>query len=130
MSTPLISLTLPIYWNSGTKTVLTGMNWYRNAHYYTSNKWKQEFTELVDKQLDSCIIPSPFSLHLDIFYKNPNCDGSNIAALMEKVALDALQKANMIENDSVKHHISSSWAVAGQDKENPRCEITIRTLKK
>lgn len=121
-----ISIVLPIYWaQTKSKTVLVSMNAYRNWHYHTSNKFKKEFTELVTSQLDSCTIPSPFKVDIKIHYKNSACDGSNVASLIEKVLLDALQEGKVITQDSVKHHTGTTWTIAGQDKTNPRCEITI-----
>ena len=120
-------ITLPIYWTmpSG-KTILVGVNWYRNAHYYQQNKWKQEFTELVGNQLEGIVpIKGQFRLDVSLYYKNSTCDPSNIVALIEKAILDALQEFNIIENDNVKFHLGSCYTVKGQDKVNPRAEITI-----
>lgn len=121
-------ITLPIYWNqSSSKTVLVSMNAYRNWHYHTSNKFKRDFHELVGNQLDRIApISGQFFLNLSIYYKNPNCDGSNIASLMEKVVLDALQEHSIIVNDNVNYHLGTTWTIAAQDKINPRCEITIK----
>lgn len=120
-------ITLPIYWEkSSNKTILVGMNWYRNAHFYEQNKLKQEFHQLVGNQLNGIApITGAFSLDLSIYYKNPSCDGSNIASMMEKIILDALQQHNIITNDNVKFHLGSTWSIAGQDKTNPRAEITL-----
>lgn len=120
-------ITLPIYWaQSGSKTVLVSMNAYRNWHFHTSNKFKREFHELVGKQLDGIVpIQGQFYLDISIYYKNPNCDGANIAALIEKVVLDALQEHSIIVNDNVNYHLGSTWSIAGQDKTNPRAEITF-----
>ena len=121
-------ITLPIYWSqSGSKTVLVSMNAYRNWHFHTSNKFKQEFHELVGKQLDGIVpIQGQFYLDISIYYKNPNCDGANIAALIEKVVLDALQEHSIIVNDNVNYHLGSTWSIAGQDKTNPRAIITLK----
>lgn len=125
-----ITITLPLYWQqSNSKTVLVGMSWYRNAHHFTQNKWKQEFQELVSEQVSNVKIASPYATKLNIYYKNPSCDSSNVAALMEKVVLDALQKLDITVNDNVQHHVTSTWSVAGQDKLNPRCEIVIYETK-
>lgn len=121
-------ITLPIYWSqSGSKTVLVSMNAYRNWHFHTSNKFKRDFHELVGNQLDGLTpIQGQFRLSISIYYKNPNCDGANIAALIEKVVLDALQEYNIIVNDNVNYHLGSTWSIVGQDKTNPRCIITIQ----
>lgn len=125
-----LSVVLPIYWaKTKSKRVLVSMNAYRNWHYHTSNKFKKEFTELVTEQVSSCKIASPFKLDIQIYYENANCDGANIAAVIEKVLLDALHKEEVIEQDSVKHHLGTTWSIAGQDKIEPRCEITIKSLQ-
>lgn len=105
------------------------MSWYRNAHYYIQSKWKNDFHELITTQLTDLQVDSPYSTLTKVFYKNPNCDPSNIVPLMEKVVLDTLQVCGALENDTVMHHKSGFWVVAAPDKLNPRCEITIQPFK-
>jgi hypothetical protein len=127
---------LPIYYEQIFKTKdpkvwLVGMNAYRNWHYHLKNKVKHYFHELVTEAvigftpIDRC-----FTLNIDVYYKNRNCDGSNIASLTEKMVLDALQLSGIVINDNVKYHLGTTWRVAGQDKENPRCVITIHPTEK
>lgn len=126
------TIELPIYWTQHyktkkDKTVLVGMNWYRNAHYHSQSAMKRDFHELVAKQVGDFVHKGKFKLRIEIYYKNSTCDGANIAALMEKFALDALQEEKVIINDNVNFHLGSSWEVIEQDKDNPRCLITIIT---
>ena len=101
----ILTFTLPIYWQQTTKKkVLCGMNAYRNWHYFTANKWKQEFHDLVANQISRKITFDVYELELDLFYKNPTMDGSNVAALMEKAALDSLQSIGVLKEDNVKFH--------------------------
>ena len=122
---------LPIYWTQEfktkpSKTVLVSLNWYRNAHYHSQNAMKKDFHELVYKQLPSNTSDiETFKLKLGIYYKNTACDGANIAALIEKVVLDAFQDAGIVINDNVAYHLGSSWEILGQDKENPRCLVSL-----
>jgi hypothetical protein len=126
------SLTLPIYWTNHKKTKpstthLTGLNFYRNAYFQVQNKMKQDYHELVYHALkDIPPIEGPFTVHTVLFYKNPSCDGRNIVPMVEKFLLDALQDLNIIPNDNVKFDLGGTWEIGGQDKENPRCEITIK----
>lgn len=125
-------ITLPIYWTKNFKSkpdkvVLVGMNWYRNAHHFDQNNLKREFSELVHNQLPPKV-SGQYTLDIKLYYKNPSCDGSNICALMEKIVLDALQEDSILEQDNVKFHLGTTWSVVGQDKLNPRCEITIKEL--
>jgi len=122
-------LTLPIYWDKGNKTILLSMNWYRNAHFYEQNKAKQHFHQLIAQQITNLSsISNMFTVDLSLFYKNPNCDTSNVCSMIEKFTLDALQEFNIITNDNVKFHMGSCYRVAGQDKVNPRCEVSIKEI--
>lgn len=123
-------VTLPIYWEQPFKTKpskvwLCGMNNYRNWHHQTSSKWKREFHQIVKDQILLGVTFTKFTLDIKLYYKR-SCDPSNIVPLMEKVFLDALQEYGVIPEDNINHHISTTWTVIAQDKENPRCEITIK----
>ena len=123
---------LPIYFTNTyktkpDKTFLVGMNWFRNAHYHEQNKVKTHYHELIGDIVPHLArINSQYSLNIDLYYKNPTCDGSNISALMEKFVLDALQEFKVVTQDNVKFHIGTTWSVIEQDRDNPRCEITIQ----
>ena len=52
----MISLELPIYYTFTKKTkkdnkVLVGMNWYRNAHFRSSNQVKQHYHSLIHSKV-------------------------------------------------------------------------------
>lgn len=123
-------LNLPIYYTQEfktkpSKTFLVGLNWYRNAHHFIKNEVKRHYHHLVSEQIGSFKVKGEYTLSLYIYYKNTNCDGSNIASLMEKMVLDALQEYAVVEQDNVKFHQGTTWSIAGQDKLNPRCEIEV-----
>ena len=129
-----MEITLPIYWTQhyktkDDKTVLVGMNFYRNAHHHTQNKLKKHYSELVNEALDAMVLTGVFRdkyrLLITVHYKNPTCDGSNIASMIEKFVLDAFQDAGVLVNDNVKYHLGTMWEVGGRDKENPRCTVKI-----
>lgn len=126
-----MTLVLPIYWTKGKlkpKTSLVGMNLFRNQHHFDQAAMKRYFHDLVEQQLPT---PLPtfdtYTMSYDIYYKSPVCDGSNIVALIEKFALDALVSAGIVPDDTVKYHLGSTWQISGQDKLNPRIEVTITT---
>lgn len=82
--------------------------------------------ELVGKQLEGTpSVEGQYKLNMTLFYRNVNCDGSNIVPLIEKVVLDVLQDCKIVKQDNVRHHLGSTWYIGGQDKENPRCEVII-----
>lgn len=121
---------MPIYWTRGKrkpKTSLCGMNQHNTMHYHERNAMKAYLeSSLIEQFSNLGPIIGPYKVHYDIYYKNPSSDGSNVFALIEKSFLDALQKSNLTREDNVTHHLGSSWSVAGQDKLNPRVEITIK----
>lgn len=128
----MITFSLPIYYTIERKTKssttsLVGDNWLRNLHHHTKNTVKQYYHNLI-KDLVSSIPSSPyqtFSLSMVLYYKNPATDPSNVFHAIEKFTLDGLQDIKVIQNDSVNHHISTITSIGGQDKLNPRCEITV-----
>ena len=104
-------------------TFLVGINWYRNSDPFTNNEVKVHYAELIAKQLGEnpdLTEPFQYTLNLKLYYSNPSCDGSNIFALMEKYALDALQKLGWVKQDNVKFHIGTTTEVVGKDSDNPR----------
>ena len=128
-------LTLPIYWVDKKKTIkdktyLVGLNQLFLMHYQVRNKLKQHFHSLVGNQVKEFTpITTKFTVHYDLYYKNINSDPSNIIAGIEKVLLDGLQEYSIVQGDSPKYHMGTTWTVAGQDKTNPRVEITIKGIK-
>ena len=42
---------------------------------------------------------------------------------------DTLQELKLVPNDNVQYLVQELHKVAGQDKENPRIEITIKEIK-
>lgn len=127
---PEVSITLPIYWQQTKKKLtLLSLNNYRNWHYHTSNKFKQVFTDKVIAQITpgECI-EGQYTTHSIVYYKRANCDASNIVPVVEKVLLDALITAGVLQGDSVKFHTGASWEVR-KDSENPRCVTTITKIE-
>ena len=129
----MVKLILPVYWTNEKKTKpstthLLGMNWYRNAHFHPQNAMKKYFHSLVSSQITTPPLTGTFKLNMGIYYKNPSCDGANIAALIEKFTLDALQTCGIITNDNVNYHLGTSWEVVKQDKTNPRCMVSLISL--
>lgn len=123
-------MSLPIYWQRTKKTTeLLSMNNYRNWHHHTSSKCKREYSKLVtDKIPEGCPTFKQYVLKVDIYYQRANTDPSNVIPIVEKFFLDALISAGILAQDSMTFHLGTQWQVAGQDKINPRCEITVEEV--
>lgn len=126
-----MELVLPIYHTlhrpkAGDKTFLLSLSWYRNAYHQEQNSVKHAYHEVVANQLPTPTTPLlAFRTHYQLYYKNPASDPSNIITIIEKFLLDALQEHHIITNDNAKYHLSSSWEVISQDRDNPRVVVTI-----
>ena len=127
-------LTLPIYYTityktKADKTILVGMNWFRNAHFSRQNEVKKFLHACVIQQLQEQ--PSePFnnvSTQAFLYYKNPISDADNIVSFISKAVVDTLQNQHIIKNDNVQFYRKAEWEVVGQDRENPRLEFDITT---
>ena len=119
---------LPIYFQqTKAKTVMTSMNWYRNAHYYAQNNFKKHFADLLVPQL-ATLEPYKglYQVSYTLYYKNPACDLTNICSLMSKVFNDVLQDQGLVVNDNVQWLKKETFEVGGQDKLNPRVEILCK----
>ena len=127
-----ITLVLPIYWTierkiKKSKTVLVGMNWFRNAHFILQNNMKKHISKLVKEQLAPChgIRWEAVSVAYRLYPKRKNQDKNNIVTLIDKFLLDALQDFGLIENDTCQyyHHTESDYIEL--DKINPRIECVL-----
>ena len=102
------------------------MSWYRNAHFFQSNKVKIAFRDHVRPLLPNLAFRPPVSITYTYFYKNPASDLSNVCSVISKFFLDALVAEQLLPNDTVKEVISEHYVVGTRDVSNPRVEITIK----
>ena len=124
-----LKFTVPIYYLNKFKTkpdenLLIWMNWYRNVHYTTNNKIKQHYKTLCpisNKKFDKATV------HYDVYLKDMRTDGPNVRSVIEKYVLDWLISRWIIKDDNLNIIIWDS-ARYYLDKENPRCEITLKSI--
>jgi len=131
--TSLIRATLPIYMTiekkrSKNKTVLLGMNLYRNAHYTLQNNMKKFVAREVSEQLMRYrgLEWERYTINYVLWYKNVQSDGMNILSFGDKAFADVLQTLRIVSQDSVKYYVGGRWKVGGRDKENPRLEAVVQ----
>jgi len=124
-----IKIVLPIYYTikyktKKDKTILVGLNWYRNAHFITSNDVKHYFHKLIGEQNINkkfkTLIPE-----YHIYVRASNTDGPNIRSILEKFVLDGLKEYGIIEDDNITiiKGDSSKYFI---DNKNPRIEIFLK----
>lgn len=133
-SSKSIEFSLPVYYTrtyvrKSSKTFLVSLNWYRNAHYTEQNTVKAYYTEFITPLVAPLSpIQGSYGVTYKYYYKNPSSDLGNVASMTSKWLNDVLQAEGKVINDNVKHLVSETFLVGGQDKENPRCHVTITAL--
>jgi hypothetical protein len=116
-------IVVPIYFAYGKKkkkTILVGMNWYRNAHFQISNKVKTHYHKLVKDQVSK--IKTPVKIDIVVYISRKGTDPHNVRSIIEKFVFDGLVECGAIPNDTLDYITGGSWE-AYYDKKNPRVEI-------
>lgn len=122
----MVEVTVPIYYKQNKKkTSLMGLNWYRNAHYLTSNNAKKFYAEVVNDFIEGePILEGTIHVHYKIFLKRKGSDGGNVRSVIEKYVLDAIKTSGYITDDTADIIVSDS-SEYHYDKKFPRAEITL-----
>jgi hypothetical protein len=122
----MIQVTVPIYYKqTKKKTVLLGLNWYRNVHYIVNNNVKKFLRSVVKDDIDGAhIYEGTIHVHYRIYLKRRGSDGGNVRSVIEKYVLDAVKDAGYISEDNADIVVTDS-AEYHYDKKFPRAEITL-----
>ena len=117
--------TLPLY--GVTKKGAISMNWYRNAHYQSTNAAKKKFKRLIKSQLNQFDeIQAPIKIKYTYYaQRNNSPDLDNFVAIVRKFFQDALVEHGLIEDDNVNFIVANSESYGGIDKDNPRVEAEV-----
>ncbi len=120
--------TVPIYWQqTKKKTVLVGMNWYRNCHFMALNKAKKDYYGYILSNNCKVRLNAPIQIQFCVYLKRKGSDGGNVRSVIEKFVLDGLVKCNIIPDDTFDIVVSDSSQYL-LDRDNPRCEIIIKEI--
>lgn len=106
------------------------LNVYRNAHFHILNDAKITFLRAVEPQLvemGRIDQYSPLLFSYVIFRPSRRTfDIMNVASVIDKFTCDAMIQTGVIKNDNHEHISRFVASFGGVDKDNPRCELTIR----
>lgn len=122
--------TLPCYIKQGKKNIPISLNWYRNAHYQTSNNIKIKFKKFIAPQFEG-LEKIEGKIRIKFVYyaaRNNSPDLDNFTSISKKFFQDAAVELGLIEEDSVNYITSTSEYYGGIDKENPRVEAFITII--
>ena len=116
---------LPLY--GVIKKGAINVNWYRNAHYQTSNSAKIKFKKMIKAQLDQFDkIETPIKIKYTYYKKaNNSPDLDNFVGTVKKFFQDALVESGLIEEDNINFIVESSERYGGLDREKPRVDAEI-----
>ena len=116
---------LPLY--GVIKKGAINVNWYRNAHYQTSNSAKIKFKKMIQAQLDQFDkIETPIKIKYTYYKKaNNSPDLDNFVGTVKKFFQDALVESGLIEEDNINFIVESSERYGGLDREKPRVDAEI-----
>ena len=87
------------------KTHRLNLNWYRNTHHYTLNAAKKAYTSIVMQSIGEYDFEPLRAVSVTFMYtpsNNRTFDLDNVDSVVRKFVLDALQKAEIIEDDNYK----------------------------
>ena len=130
-----VSVVMPMYFMKSKKRTMVGMNVFRNLHYTTKNKLKRDFASKVFEQLEEKnikfdVYDGLYECEFILYYENKLCDMPNVCSLIDKFVLDAFVTYGVVKNDNVARYVKSTYVVGGQDKQNPRVVVNLRTIDK
>jgi Holliday junction resolvase RusA-like endonuclease len=111
---------------SKNKRLALNLNEYRNWHYRDQHYTKEVFEKLARELLKG--IPKQDKVHLHYVLWGATAqrrDLMNVIAVVDKYFSDALPKAGVLDDDSVRYIVSTSAAFGGVDRTNPRVSVSI-----
>ena len=122
------SLTLPRK-NSKDKKLSINLNTYRNLHFQVNNQCKKLYKELMQSQLEGLIINTPVEVTYQVFKPSRrSLDKMNVVSIASKYFLDAVTEYGCWDDDNDDNVKTEVILPTEHDKDNPRIEITIKTI--
>lgn len=112
------------------KDFILNLNNYRNAHYHTLNKAKQEYKECMAHAIEVLPKMQVIKIHYRLFPATKRkTDIGNVIAIHKKFFEDALVELGKLPDDTYEHVVESSESFGMVDTDYPRVEITITQLE-
>lgn len=120
---------LPLSVMVGRKNFILNINNYRNAHYRTLNDAKKKYKELIWYLIPRTKYDKPVELIYTYYHpRKGRVDIANVCSIIDKFTSDVLSEKNIIKDDNSEHLKRVTYQWGGVDKNNPRCELIIKTI--
>lgn len=111
------------------KQMSLNLNIYRNLHYQTLNKAKQNFAHLVLPRLAQVPTLTQCYLHYVIYPATRQLlDIANVGAIVDKFFSDTLVEAGILADDNYQVVRGVSYGIGQVDRRNPRVEAFIHRI--
>ena len=125
---PIILSPLQVPRTKSTHFILN-MNVYRNTHYQTLNKVKQNYKEQMTAQLSQLPKLDRVQLVYTLYPASRRlCDITNVCSVHSKFFLDSLVELGILPDDNYHHVIRETFQFGYVDHTNPRVEIAIQPV--
>ena len=107
------------------------LNAFRNYHYQVLNKMKKYIHQWVrDNKPKQTKIKPPVELIYTVYRSSKRrVDLGNIGSVVDKMVSDAIVLIGILPDDNTDYIKKVTFIDGGIDKENPRCDLKIRSLK-
>ena len=131
MAKRVIHYSLPLYLETGKrkkKKNYLNLNQYRNWPFHQSNSLKVQMKKVVKEACPEFRFEN-FTLDYTLYLMDRRLrDVSNVCSVIDKFQCDALVELGYVPDDNYTFLKDIGYHFGGVDKENPRCEVTIREV--
>ena len=111
------------------KRIAMNLNTYRNLHFLVNNQAKKVYKDLMKEQLENLEIETPVEITYQVFKPSKrSLDKMNVVSIASKYFLDAVTEYGCWDDDNDDNVKTETILPTQHDKDNPRIEITIKTI--
>ena len=111
------------------KRIAMNLNTYRNLHFLVYNQAKKVYKDLMKEQLENLEIETPVEITYQVFKPSKrSLDKMNVVSIASKFFLDAVTEYGCWDDDNDDNVKTEIILPTELDKENPRVEITIKSI--
>ena len=111
------------------KRIAMNLNTYRNLHFLVNNQAKKVYKDLMKEQLENLEIETPVEITYQVFKPSKrSLDKMNVVSIASKFFLDAVTEYGCWDDDNDDNVKTEIILPTELDKDNPRVEITIKTI--
>ena len=111
------------------KKISINLNTYRNLHFQVNNQCKKMYKEMMREQLENRKIDTPVEITYQVFKPSKrSLDKMNVVSIASKYFLDAVTEYGCWDDDNDDNVKTEIILPTEIDRDNPRIEITIKTI--